>query len=145
MDPFARKMWAFGFGFGFLLLLLFASLTIVYVHDRPSCPDRVVGETDSPRSTWAATVLERRCGSDAPFVTRVNLRRTGPLERGFFSGQASQGNVFVVEQDAAGTGIRLEWKADDELAVICPRCSPRYVQQQDHNWGPVRISYEFQR
>ncbi len=145
MDPFARKMWAFGFGFGFLLLLLFAGLTIVYVHHRPSCPDRVVGETDSPHSTWAAAILERRCGSDAPFVTRVNIRRAGPLHRGFFSGHATQGNVFIVEQDAAGTGIRLEWRAEDQLAVICPRCGVRYVQEQDASWGPVRIDYQLPR
>jgi len=145
MDPFAKKMWAAGLGSAFFLLLLFASLTFVYVHQRPKCPDRVVGETDSPDKKWAAAILERRCGTDAPFVTRVNVRAAGPLQLGFFSGQASDGNVFVIEQDAASLAIRFDWTADDHLTVVCPRCSSRYIQQQARNWGPVQISYQMPR
>ena len=142
MDPFAKKMWAAGLGSALFLLLLFASLTFVYVHQRPSCPDRVLGQTDSPDRKWTAAILERRCGTDAPFVTRVNIRSAGPLQLGFFSGQASEGNVFVIEQDAASLSIRLEWMEDDQLRVICPRCSSRYIQQEAASLGPVQISYQ---
>lgn len=142
MDPFAKKMWAAGLGSAFFLLLLFASLTLVYMHQRPKCPDRVVGQTESPDRKWAAAILERRCGSDAPFVTRVNIRPAGLLQVGFLSGQALEGNVFVIEQDAASLAIRLDWTADNQLRVICPRCSSRYIQQEATSWGPVEISYQ---
>lgn len=142
MDPFARKMWRFGFAFAGLMLALFASLTIIYVHEWPNCPDRVVSESSSPDKKWAASILERRCGAEAPFVTRVNLRPAGPLQRGFFSGQAGQGNVFVVEQDAAGAGISVAWSGDDALIVRCPACSPAFIHQRDQQWNGIQIHYE---
>ena len=142
MDPFARKMWRAGVGFGALMLCLLSGLTVVYVHERPTCPDRLVGETDSPTHQWTAAILERRCGAEAPFVTRVNLRPAGPLQRGFFSGQAAEGTIFVIEQDAAGAGISLFWSANDELTVRCTHCSASFVRQREPGWRSVRLRYE---
>jgi hypothetical protein len=141
MDPFARKMWRFGFAFAGLMLILFVSLTIIYVHEWPSCSDRVVGESNSPDQKWIAAILERRCGAEAPFITQVNLRAAGPLQRGFFSGQAQQGTVFMVEQDAAGAGIAVDWSADI-LTVRCPRCNLRFIRQGDQQWNDVKIQYQ---
>src|SRR3954447_6650980 len=108
MDPFAKKLWHAGFAFFGLMLLFAAALTVIYVHVRPRCGDRVVSESVSPDRQWIATVLERRCGEDAPFISRINIRQADTkLVRGFFSGQANQNNVFMVEQDAAGAGLNL--------------------------------------
>jgi hypothetical protein len=142
MDPFARKMWRAGFGFAGLMLALFASLTIVYMHEQPSCPDRVVMESDSPDKKWTAAILERRCGAEAPFVTQVNLRPAGPLLRGFFSGQARQGSVFVVEQDAAGAGITTAWSRENALLVRCTACNAAFVRQRDPQWDGIQIQYQ---
>lgn len=142
MDPFALKMWRAGFSFAVLMLTLFASLTIFYVHEWPSCADRVIGESDSPDKKWIAAILERRCGAEAPFITRVTLRMAGPLHRGFFSGQAQQGTVFVVEQDAAGAEIAVDWAAGNILAVRCPRCNTAFIHQRDQEWNGVKIQYQ---
>ncbi len=142
MDPFARKMWRFGFGFAGLMLLLFAILTASYVHQGPKCPDRGIAETDSPEHKWVAAVLERRCGAESPFVTRVNLRPPGSLQRGFFSGQVNSGTVFVVEQDAQGAGITLLWSGDYALTIRCAQCNRTFIRQRDQQWGPVSIRYE---
>src|SRR5262249_28238322 len=101
MDPFARKMIFGSFVYGGMMLVMFAVLTVVYLHTRPRCSDRVVAEASDPGKHWTATVMERRCGAEAPFFTHVNLRPAAEeLHRGFFSGSATQGEVFVVEQDA---------------------------------------------
>ena len=142
MDPFARKMWRAGFGFAALMLTLFAVMTVFYVHEWPRCPDRVVAESESPSKNWVAAVLERRCGSEAPFITRVNLRNAGPLRRGFLSGQAQQGTVFIVEQDAAGAGITAVWSAPGVVTVRCPNCNTALIHQRDQQWGAVKIRYE---
>jgi hypothetical protein len=142
MDPFARKMWRAGFGFAGLMVGLLAALTIIYVHQWPRCPDRVVGETHSADGRWIAAILERRCGAESPFVTRVSLRPPGPIKRGFFSGQVTRGNVFAIEQDAAGAAINLIWSAKDVLTVKCPRCNLTFIRQQDQHWGTVKIQYE---
>jgi hypothetical protein len=142
MDPFARKMWRASLGFAALMLSLMAALTVIYVHERPRCPDRVVAERLSPDGKWTAAIVERRCGPEAPFFSRVNLRPAGPLQRGFFSGRAATGTVFVVEQDAAGSGISVVWSAPDELLVRCAHCSPRFVHQRDQQWNKVTVRYE---
>jgi hypothetical protein len=143
MDPFARKMIRGAFAYGLGMLLMFAILTVVYFHLRPACPDRVLARADSPDKQWSAAILERRCGVEAPFVTHVNLRPAAQsLALGFFSGQAKAGNVFLVEQDAAGAGVAVIWTAPDTLTVICPRCDRHFVRQADAQWGTVRIRYE---
>ncbi len=101
MDPFARKMWQGSFVYGGIMLVMFAVLTGVYLHTRPRCSDRLVAESADQNKQWIAAVMERRCGEDTPFFTHVNLRPAGKdLKRGFFSGSATEGEVFQVELDA---------------------------------------------
>jgi hypothetical protein len=143
VDPFARKMIYGSFVYGGMMLVMFAVLTLVYLHTRPRCSDRVVGETSSPDGKWMATIMERRCGTEAPFFTHVNLRPAGEnMKLGFFSGKAVEGEVFLVEQDAAGAGITLAWSAPDTLAIRCPRCSSSLVQRHDERWGEVAVHYD---
>jgi hypothetical protein len=143
MDPFARKMIRSTVGFAIGLVLMLAAMTVVYIHVRPTCPDRTVTEVSSPARQFIATVLEHRCGHEAPFVTQVDLHPASePLARGFFSGQAGKGNVFSVEQDAAGAGVSAAWTAPDELTIRCPHCNPAFIRRQDERWGPVHIRYE---
>lgn len=143
MDPFARKMVYGSFVYGGMMLVMFAVLTLVYLHTRPRCSDRVVAESTDPSGQWTATVMERRCGAEAPFLTHVNLRPAGKdLETGFFSGSATQGEVFLIEQDAAGAGISLKWTSPTTLTVICPHCSATLLQKHDERWGNVVIEYD---
>ncbi len=142
MDPFARKMIYGSFVYGGMMLVMFAVLTVVYLHTRPRCSDRVVAEATDQARHWTATVMERRCGTDAPFFTHVNLRPAGKdLDTGFFSGSAAEGEVFLIEQDAAGTGITLHWTSPMALNIACPRCSPALVRKHDERWGNVVIEY----
>jgi hypothetical protein len=144
MDPFARKMVYGSFVYGGMLLVMFAVLTVVYLHTRPRCSDRVVAESTDQSGQWTATVMERRCGAEAPFFTHVNLRPASKdLSTGFFSGSATEGEVFVLEQDAAGTGLSLRWRSPVALSITCPHCSPRLVSKHDERWGNVSIEYDF--
>src|SRR4029077_4620604 len=105
MDPFARKMIYGSFVYGGMMLLMFAVLSVVYLHTRPRCSDRVVAEAGSPDKRWTATVMERRCGEETPFFTHVNLRPSGnPLHRGFFSGSATEGGGFFFWEEGRGPG-----------------------------------------
>jgi len=143
MDPFARKMILGSFVYGGMILLMFAMLTAVYLHTRPRCSDRVVAESTDPEEHWTAAVMERRCGNEAPFFTHVNLRPAGTdLKTGFFSGSATEGEVFVAEQDAAGAGITLHWASPMALSITCPRCSPSLLRKHDEHWGSVTIHYD---
>lgn len=142
MDPFARKMWYFAIGFAAILLLLVGVLKLFSAHEWPTCPDHVIREANSPDKRWTAAILQRRCGTYAPFITSINLRAAGPLRRGYYSGQATQGTVFMVEQDAAGAGISLSWSAQKVLTVHCAHCSPDFVRQRDQLWSDVRIQYQ---
>ena len=112
MDPFARKMVYGSFIYGGAMLVMFAVLTVVYLHMRPRCSDRVVAQSTAPDKAWTATIMERRCGQDAPFFTHVNLRpATQDLKTGFFSGSSTEGEVLLIEQDAADMGITLDRKS----------------------------------
>ncbi|MFL6385871.1 MAG: hypothetical protein ACJ71U_00155 [Terriglobales bacterium] len=143
MDPFARKMVYGSFVYGGMLLVMFAVLTVVYLHTRPRCSDRVVAESTDQSGQWTATVMERRCGAEAPFFTHVNLRPASKdLSTGFFSGSATEGEVFVLEQDAAGAGISLRWRSPLALSITCPHCSPRLVSKRDERWGNIVIEYD---
>lgn len=143
MDPFARKMIYGSLVYGGMMLVMFAVLSVVYLHSRPRCSDRVVGETSSPNGKWMATVMERRCGTDAPFFTHVNLRPAAEeLSRGFFSGSSTQGEIFLIEQDAAGAGVTLSWAAPDTLSIRCSRCTAALVKQRNDRWGNVVIRYD---
>jgi hypothetical protein len=143
MDPFARKMIYGSFVYGGMLLVMFAVLTVVYLHTRPRCSDRVVAESTDQARQWTATVMERRCGAEAPFFTHVNLRHAGKdLQTGFFSGSTTDGEVFLVEQDAAGAGITLHWTSPAALIISCPRCSATLVSKHNERWGSVAIGYD---
>lgn len=142
MDPFARRMVQGTLVYGSVMLVMFAVLTAVYLHTRPRCSDRVVAEATSPGHQWIATVMERRCGEDAPFLTHVNLRPAGrDIQRGFFSGSAAEGEVFLAEQDAASIGITLQWSAPNTLTLHCLHCSPDLQREKDQRWGSVIINY----
>src|SRR5438270_5052770 len=143
MDPFARKMVYGSFVYGGMMLVMFAVLTAFYLHSRPRCSDRVVAESTDQTRQWTATVMERRCGAEAPFFTHVNLRPAGKdLNTGFFSGSAIEGEVFLVEQDAAGARITLLWTSPTALIIACPRCSPGLLRRHDEHWGSVAINYD---
>jgi hypothetical protein len=146
MDPFARKMVYGSFVYGGVMLVMFAVLTVVYLHMHPRCSDRLIGESTNPGSKWTATIMERRCGTEAPFVTHVNIRPAGTeLRTGFFTGTATEGEIFVIEQDAAGAGITLRWTGPTSLSVQCPRCSPASAQKQEERLGGVQIKYGLPR
>ncbi len=143
MDPFARKMVYGSLVYGGMMLVMFAVLTVAYLHTRPRCSDRVVAESTNQAGQWAAAVMERRCGAEAPFFTHVNLRPAGKdLTIGFFSGSATEGEIFVVEQDAASAGITLHWASPMTLNITCPRCSPRLLRKHDEHWSGVTINYD---
>jgi hypothetical protein len=143
MDPFARKMVYGSFVYGGMLLVMFAVLTVVYLHTRPRCADRVMVDSTDQSGQWTATMMERRCGAEAPFFTHVNLRPAGQdLHLGFFSGSAAEGEIFLVEQDAASAHISLHWISPTALNITCPRCSPGLVRKHDELWGNVNISYD---
>lgn len=148
MDPFARKMVYGSFAYGGMMLVMFAVLSLVYLHTRPGCSDRVVAEATDPGRQWTASVMERRCGADAPFFTHVNLRpAASDLKTGFFSGSAAEGEVFLIEQDSAGAGITLSWTTPNTLSIHCTRCSAalvqkRMVQKRDERGGNVVINYD---
>jgi len=143
MDPFARRMIQGSFIYGGVMLLMFAVLTVIYLHTRPRCTDRVVADSTDPGKRWTATVMERRCGNEAPFFTHVNLRPAATdLNTGFFSGSATEGEVFLVEQDAAGAGITLDWTSSARLSIHCPYCSPGLVRKRDERWGEVVIKLD---
>jgi hypothetical protein len=143
MDPFARKMIYGSFVYGGMMLVMFAVLTVVYLHTRPRCSDRVVAESTDQARQWTATVMERRCGAEAPFFTHVNLRHAGKdLQTGFFSGSTTDGEMFLVEQDAAGAGITLHWTSPAVLIISCPRCSATLVSKHDERWSNVVIKYD---
>jgi hypothetical protein len=143
MDPFARKMWQGAFVYGGAMLVMFAVLTVIFLHTHPRCSDRIIGQADSSGARWAASLMERRCGEETPFFTHVNLRPAGePLRRGFFSGAAAEGEVFVIEQDAAGAGVTLQWLGPDTLLIRCPQCAASFIRKRDERWGDIHINYE---
>lgn len=143
MDPFARKMVYGSFVYGGIMLVMFAVLTVVYLHTRPRCSDRVVAESTDQSRQWTATIMERRCGAETPFFTHVNLRPAAKdLKTGFFSGSATDGEVFLVEQDAAGAGVTLHWISPTALLISCPHCSPDLARKRNEHWGDVNISYD---
>ena len=143
IDPFARKMILASFVYGAALLIMFGVLSLVYLHTRPKCSDRVVAESIDPGKQWTATVMERRCGAEAPFITHVNVQPAGQsIKTGFFSGMAQDGEVFTVEQDAANTALSLNWSGPNTLRIQCARCSTTLIQKHDEHMGSLSIQYD---
>ena len=136
MDPFARKVVFGSFVYGATMLVMFAVLSVVYLHMRPRCSDRLVAEVTDSSSHWTAAVMERRCGAEAPFLTHVNIRPAGQdLKTGFFSGSAAEGEIFLVEQDAADAAITLSWSSPATLIIQCSRCNAALVRKREEHLG----------
>jgi hypothetical protein len=86
--------------------------------------------------------MERRCGEDTPFFTHLNLRTAGAEpKRGFFSGAAIEGEVFLMEQDAASGDITMNWSAPGRLNIQCSHCSAALVRKHEERWNNVVITY----
>jgi hypothetical protein len=143
MDPFARKMLLGAVAFGSAMALMASALTVFYVHTHPQCSEQVLAQTESPNAQWIAAVAERRCGEDSPFFIHVNLRpATEPLRLGFFSGKAVEGEVFLMEQDAARIMPTLQWTAPNELTIQCSRCRATFVRKHEEHWDMVKLRYQ---
>jgi hypothetical protein len=146
MDPFARKMIVGALAFGTAMLLMAGVLSTVYFHNRRRCDEAALSETTSPDGKWTAAVMERRCGDESPFFIHVNLRQsTEPIQLGYFSGRADEGDVFVAEERTQGMEPVLTWSSTSQLTIQCPRCSPAQVKKREERLGAVSIRYELQR
>jgi hypothetical protein len=143
MDPFARKMLFGSFGFAGMMLLMAGVLSVVYFHTHPRCSDQVLSDLRSPDQGWTAAIMQRRCGDDQPFFIHVNLRPAGaPLIRGYFSGQAAEGEIFLSEQDNLDIVPTLRWDSASQLTVVCPDCRAAQIQKRHSSWGAVTVRYE---
>jgi len=130
------------FAYAAVLVLMFAVLTVFYLHLRPRCTDQVVSSSTSADGRWTASVMEARCGEDSPFLTHVNLRPAGTsIKLGYFSGQAEDGEVFLLEQDAQSANVNLNWTAPNRLAISCNHCQLIYLRKRQEHWQDVAISY----
>ncbi len=143
MDPFAKKMLQASGAMGTVMLVMFAVLTVVYLHMRPPCLDQVISSEQSPGKRWIATVMERRCGSESPFLTHLNLRSADqPLRLGYLTGKAEEGEIFLIEQDAQSAHVALDWNSDRQLTVRCSGCSSATQLKRDQRWNGVDVRYE---
>ncbi len=143
MDPFAKKMLQASGALGAVMLLMFAVLTVVYLHVRPPCLDQVVASEQSPGKRWIAAAMERRCGSESPFLTHVNLRPVDqPIRLGYLTGKAEEGEIFLIEQDAESAHVTIDWSSDRQLTVRCAGCSSAVQLKRDQRWNDIDIRYE---
>lgn len=142
MDPFARKMIRSSLIFAAVMVLILAVMTVFYVRIRPRCNDDVISETISPDQRWIAAIMQRRCGDESPFYTHVNLRPAqAPIRRAFFTGEASDGEVFRIEQDARSAEITVQWTAPDRVVIGCSHCQIAFLQKKSEKWRDVTVSY----
>ncbi len=143
MDPFAKKMLQASGALGAVMLVMFAVLTVVYLHMRPPCLDQVIASEQSPSKHWIATVMERRCGTESPFLTHVNLRPAEqPIRLGYLTGKAAEGEIFLIEQDAQSAHVTVDWNSDRQLTVRCSGCSSDAQSKHDQRWNDIDIRYE---
>lgn len=143
MDPFARKMIFGALGFGSAMLLMAGALAVVYFHLRPQCSEQVLAEAISPDNKWIAAAMERRCGDDKPFLLHVNLRPAQqPVRLGYFSGRATEGEIFLAEEDTLAETPDLEWNSPEQLHVRCGRCSSASAQALQESWQTLHIRYD---
>src|SRR5215475_14301488 len=146
MDPFARTMIAGALAFGSAMLLMAVALGVVYFHVHPQCSEQVLAEATSPDRRWIAAALERRCGDNAPFMLHVNLRPVEqPIRLGYFSGHASEGEIFLVEEDTPADVPALDWSSSKQLDIRCPRCSSAFARAMNQSWQSVHIRYAVAR
>jgi len=140
-DPFARKMVLGGLAFAFVLLVMISVFTMIYFHVHPTCSDEIVSESISPTRQFTATIMQRRCGEEAPFVTHINLRSTDhSIQYGFFSGKAEQGEIFSIEQDAQSSRLALTWSSSSQLTIRCHHCKNPGTRHE--RWENVMVRYE---
>ena len=143
MDPFARKMILGSVTFGIIMACMAAALSVVYFHARPRCSEQVLAEAPGPNGQWTAGAFQRRCGEDSPFYVHVNVRpAAAPIRLGYFSGQVTEGEVFVAEQDAPYVVPDLAWTGPSALTIRCPGCRASDVQKRDDHIGAITIRYE---
>jgi hypothetical protein len=146
MDPFARKMILGSITFGIIMACMAAALSVVYFHARPQCSEQVLAEAPGPNGQWTAAAFQRRCGQDSPFLVHVNVRPApAPIRLGFFSGRATEGEVFVAEQEAPEVVPDLEWTGPAALTIRCRDCRASEVQKRDDHIGAITIHYELGR
>jgi hypothetical protein len=145
MDPFARKMIFGSVAFGSAMLLMAGALSMIYFHNRPRCDEAALSEITSPDGQWTAAVMERRCGDESPFFMHVNLRPSQqPIQIGYFSGRADEGDVFVAEEQTQGLEPVLSWSSPNQLTIQCPRCSRGQVKKREERLGAISIEYRQQ-
>jgi hypothetical protein len=143
MDPFARKMILGSITFGIIMACMAAALSVVYFHARPRCSEQALAEATAPNGQWQAAALQRRCGEDSPFFVHVNVRpAAAPIRLGYFSGRATEGEVFVAEQDAPEVVPNLEWTGPSALTIHCSGCRASDVRKRDDHIGAITINYE---
>ena len=130
-----------GLTFAGVLLVMISVFTLIYLHLHPGCSDETVSESISPHRQFVATIMQRRCGEEGPFVTHINLRAPDRgIQYGFFSGKAEQGEVFSIEQDAQKLHLALAWNSPSQLTIHCRNCANANKKQE--NWGDVLVRYE---
>ncbi|HEY6271463.1 MAG TPA: hypothetical protein VIX19_05645 [Terriglobales bacterium] len=143
MDPFARKMILSSVAFGIVMALMTGALSVVYFHERPRCNEQVLAESTVRDHQWTAATLERRCGEDSPFLVHVNVRpTTTPIRLGYFSGEVTQGEVFVAEQDSPDVVPDLKWTGPAALTIRCTGCRAGSVHKRLDHIGAVAVRYE---
>ncbi len=142
VDPFARRMLQGSMAFAAMMLLMFAVFTAVYVHLNPRCSEEIIAQSLSPDGRFAAAIMERHCGESVQIVTHVNLRPIEePVQMGYFTGTAKDGQVFAVELTAREAALNLKWTANTALTIACDGCGNPAPSQTDAVWGTVRLQY----
>jgi hypothetical protein len=145
MDPFARKMVFGALAFGGVMVVMAGALSVVYFHQRPRCTDQVFADSPSPNRQWTAAVMLRRCGEDSPFLAHVNVRPAAdPVRLGYFSGAATEGEVFVAEQEAPDAVPGVEWTPPTTLIIRCTKCKAAQLRKREDHIGAIAIRYELQ-
>ncbi len=143
MDPFARKMIQGSVAFGITMAVMAGALSLVYFHERPRCSEQVFAEFPGPDRQWTAAVLLRRCSEDSPFLMHVNVRpASAPIRLGYFSGMATEGEVFVAEQDTPDLIPKVNWSGPMAMIIRCPGCRAAVTRKREHHIGAIAVGYE---
>ena len=58
------------------------------------------------------------------------------------AGAATEGEVFLVEQDAVGAGVVIQWTSAETLTIGCARCNASLLRKQDERWKDVAVKYQ---